>query len=133
MQISRTDIRFRTEHELGKYLAAQLYPCARGVDPAKFGAIPKLIEEVTLCLNPEWLESPYMVYQTHEPECEIKMSSHQWLQSPKYCHLTILMANGWDDVDKGEGSGFFEYFYFTHITESEFNNRLAHSILETRQ
>lgn len=140
---SMSNPRFRTMHEAGKYLAAQMYPEGRKLEPKDYGAVDRYIE------NPAWKLAPYEavidqlpdhVHIIDHSESEIKEESQrdtdfkfpwgtQMTSAEWYAYYandyTIIMANGWDDELDG-------YNFWNHnlIDESEFRARLFSSIIE---
>lgn len=50
--------RFLTAHDAGKYVSAQLYPAARGLNAEEFGAVKRYIP------NPVWQKAPFAVAET---------------------------------------------------------------------
>lgn len=121
--------RFRTAHDAGKYIAAQLYEYARGLNPEEFGAIPRYIE------NPEWLDATYEVVrfradngeEVHAVKDPKRMVDQD--QSPAYLTpqqwyarspFTIIIA-----ADKLDYESFSEWWNFAQITSQEFADYLS--------
>ncbi len=126
--------RFRTAHEAGKYIAAQLYPEARGLNAEEFGAVPRYQE------NPGWHVAPFEVTQIPDgmeesgwrwemrdrfPE-EVK-TSRDWYNEYASKGITIIIASGWDDINP---ENFDEFFHYTPITRTEFLIRVKNSVIE---
>lgn len=129
-----TDIspRFRTAHDAGKYIAAQLYPAARYLTPDEFGAVPNVLP------NPAWDLAQFEVveheglggnswYEVKDLHAEPTKTSREWYDEYNRKGYIIVMASGWDDIPEGE---FDEFFHFKPITRTEFLTRMMNSTLD---
>jgi hypothetical protein len=119
--------RFRSAHDAGNFIAAQLYDYARGLNPEDFGAIPRYIE------NPEWLKASFEVvvfrstsgeevHSVKDPvtaevhESKLKTPQEWYASSP----FSIVIA-----ADKPDYENFNEWWNFAKITNQEFAEYLS--------
>ncbi len=122
--------RFRTLHEAQKYISAQLYPAARGLNPEEFGAVPRYIE------NPVWPKAAYEVVLdqigvscniiiNHNLKIDVRpahtMTSAEWYQL--YPNPVILFADGWPDC-------LHQTWFLDEITLEEFEARRSMSVVD---
>ena len=120
--------RFRTAHEAGKYIAAQLYPAGQALGPDEFGAVPKVLP------NPAWDYAQFeaveawdglrIVDRFDRHKGETKTSS-DWYKEYQAQGYTIIFADGWDDILDFHGC-----WNYGHITREEFESRLHNSTLD---
>lgn len=152
--------RFRTLHEAGKYMSAQLYADARELPAEAFGAVPQH--------TPIW-EAPYRVewYSESIPygfrwdftEPEVQVYERGFLDEGEFDHLVArlrhaligtpsrtkrltsaqwMLEPGYENIVILMPSGwdsvdnFYDYFNYAPIDQSEFDYRLSQSILENK-
>ncbi len=118
--------RFRTAHDAGKYIAAQLYPSARGLNPEEFGAVPRYVE------NPEWQKANFkvvnypapfsgdVIYELVDrsaPDTRKLRTPQEWYQASPF---NIIIA-----ADKPDYQEFSEWWNYEQITKEEFADYLS--------
>lgn len=118
--------RFKSAHDAGKYISAQLYPTSRGLNPEEFGAIKRYTE------NPEWQKAKFsvgehvlngqpglgIIYLQHD---ESMKTSAEWYALQQFA---IVFPDGFPS-----GAGFYEFWNYVEISKEEFDRRMDACVL----